>query len=181
MTLAVKARYDADADGFVAGTKRARDELGRFRTASDGASDGLRGTRTSARRAGAGVDGYTRNTARARRETQGFGSDLSRLRGLIAGVGVGLLTRELLRTGLAAASLEARFRTATGSVQAGEAAMARAGETADRLGLDLVATERGFSGLLAASRGTAIEREAGAIFEGVASAAAALSSIIRNR
>jgi tape measure domain-containing protein len=84
------------------------------------------------------------------------------LRGLIAGVGAGLLTREVLRTGLAAASLDARFRTATGSVEAGDAAMAQAAETAERLGLDLVATERGFSGLLAASR------------EGVASAAAAL-------
>lgn len=174
MTLAVNARYDADAGGFVAGTKQARDELGRFKKATDGASDGLRGTGTSATRAGAGVEGYSHNTARARRETQGFGSDLSRLRGLLAGVGVGLLAREVLRTGLAAASLEARFRTATGSVEAGEAAMSRAAETAERLGLDLVATERGFSGLLAASRGTAIEREASAIFEGVANAAAAL-------
>lgn len=174
MTLNVKARYDADAGGFVAGTKQARDELGRFRKSTDTASDGLRGTGNSARRAGDQVQGYSRDTNRARRATQGFGSDLSRLRGLIAGVGIGLLTREVLRTGLAAESLSARFRTATGSVEAGEAAMQSARETAERFGLDLVAVERGLSGLLAASRGTAIEDQASDIFEAVATAAAAL-------
>ncbi|MFB9148761.1 tape measure protein [Roseovarius ramblicola] len=172
--LNVRARYDADAGGFVAGTKQARDELGRFRKASDTASDGLRGTGTSARRAGDQVERYRDDTVRARRETRGFGSDLSRLRGLIAGVGIGLLTREVFRTGLAAESLSARFRTATGSVEAGEAAMQSARATAERFGLDLVAVERGLSGLLAASRGTDIEDQATTIFEGVATAAAAL-------
>ena len=172
MTLNVKARNDADAGGFVVGTRQARDELGRLEKASDSTSDGLRGTATSARRAGDQVQEYSRDTSRARRETQGFGSDLSRLRGLIAGVGVGLLTREVLRTGLAAESLSARFRTATGSVEAGEAAMQSARETAERFGLDLIAVERGLSGLLAASRDTAIEDQASAIFEGVATAAA---------
>lgn len=174
MTLNVNARIDADASGFVAGTKQARDELGRFKKSTDSTSDGLRGTGTSARRAGDQVERYGRDTARARRETRGFGSDLSRLRGLIAGVGIGLLTREVLRTGLAVEGLSARFRTATGSVEAGEAAMQSARETAERFGLDLVAVERGLSGLLAASRGTEIEDQASEIFEAVATAAAAL-------
>jgi lambda family phage tail tape measure protein len=174
MTLNVRARYDAEAGSFVAGTRQARDELERLRRASSATSGGLRGTGTSARGAGDRIEGYSRDTARARRETRGFGSDLSRLRGLIAGVGIGLLTREVLRTGFAAESMSARFRAATGSVEAGEAAMRSARDTAERFGLDLVAVERGLSGLLAASRGTEIEDQAATIFEGVATAAAAL-------
>jgi hypothetical protein len=63
MTLNVRARYDAEAGSFVAGTRQARDELERLRRASSATSGGLRGTGTSARGAGDRIEGYSRDTA----------------------------------------------------------------------------------------------------------------------
>lgn len=202
MTFRVEAQYDADASGFIAGTRQARDalvdfkkgtgqtrdELGRLKATSQQATDkvvGLKkGTDTAARSlhqaaraadvAGNETEQLARKTQRAERATLGFGSQLGRLRGLIAGVGVGLLAREALSTGLAFERMSARFQTAAGGIAAGEAAMETARGTAERFGLDMMAVERGLSGLLASSRGTAIEDQAVEIFEGVATAAAAL-------
>lgn len=174
MTMQVQARYDADASGFITGTRQARDELGRFRKTAEDAGSGLRNTAAAADRAGNETEELGRKTERTDRATAQFGSQLGRLRNLIAGVGVGLLAREVLRTGLEFERMSVRFQTAAGGIAAGEAAMETARGTAERFGLDLIAAERGLSGLLAAARGTAIEAQATEIFEGVATAAAAL-------
>lgn len=174
MTFVAEARYDADASGFIAGTRQAKDALDGLRSVSKGAESGLRNTAAAADDAGNETEELGQKTERTERATAQFGSQLGRLRNLIAGIGVGLLTREVLRTGLEFERMSTRFQTAAGGIAAGEAAMETARGTAERFGLDLMAVERGLSGLLAASRGTEIEDQATEIFEGVATAAAAL-------
>lgn len=174
MTMQVQARYDADASGFITGTRQAQDALGALKATSKEAAGGLQTTANAADRAGNETEELGRKTERTDRATAQFGSQLGRLRNLIAGVGVGLLAREVLATGLEFERMSVRFQTAAGGIAAGEAAMETARGTAERFGLDLIAAERGLSGLLAAARGTAIEAQATEIFEGVATAAAAL-------
>lgn len=158
--MLVEARLTANEAEMVTALRRAREEMSRLRrTAKEGAQ---------------GNDEITRSSRQATEATAGFAGGIRQLRGLIAGIGAGLLAREIIQTGLAADAMEARFRTAAGGIAEGDAAMERARETAERLGLDLLATERGFSGLLAAARGTPIAPLAAEIFEGVATAAAAL-------
>jgi|GEM_PF-2132584 len=174
MTLILRSRYDADAGELVKETKRGREELGRFKKSADSAGKSAEGAARktdkfsgSARKAG-------RSSRSASRDVNAFDRSLRGVKSLIGGIGIGIVSREILQTGLGLTSTTARFRSATGGIKAGADEMENAAEIADFYGQRLQVVEQGYSGLLAASRGTGIEDQARDIFEGVATAATAL-------
>jgi lambda family phage tail tape measure protein len=174
MTLRTSVRVDGDARGLRAELERLQRELAEVRKALGQTGRGAEG-------AARDLDRMERESQQATRATRdltgaqgGLGSALGTLKNILLGLGVAQLAREIVTVGTAAQSVEARFIGATGSVSGMKSAMAFAAAEADRLGLNLTATEQQLSSLLAATRGTALEDQARDLFSGVAEVGAAM-------
>jgi len=93
------------------------------------------------------------------------------LKGALAGLGVGLLVREVIQAATAMERIQNSLRAATGSAEAAGREFRFVREQSKRLGLDLESSARQFAQLAAAARGTALEgRAARDIFTAVAEA-----------
>lgn len=158
-----------DASGLTGTVRVSNAELAKLNTnlnatggAGARAAGGLNQTEAAARRANGGV----------RELASGFNT----LRGTLATLGITLVARELMQAGLAMSRFEVGLAAALGSQQAGGAAMAFLRMEAERLGLYLPTLVQGFTGLAAATRGTALEGEATRkIFSAVAEAGRAMN------
>ncbi len=97
------------------------------------------------------------------------------LRGAFAGLSATLATRSLVNTQRQLETTQRSLKAATGSAEAAADAMQFLSRESERLGVNLETTERGFSKIAAAARGTALEgAQAREIFLGVTEATAAL-------
>lgn len=115
-----------------------------------------------------GVDATRRGAARLRGE-------LLSLRGAIAGLGIGLMAREVVRATTELNRIQNTLQVATGSTEAAGEALAFVRAEAERLGLSLAPSAAQFARLSAAARGTALEGEAAReIFTAVAEASTAI-------
>ena len=112
----------------------------------------------------------------AKRSMDAFAASVSGMgRGLLAGLGVGFAAQDFLKTVQSVDSLRASLKAITGDSAAADREMKFIGETADRLGLELLSAGQAYSSLLAATQGTNLAgEETRNIFTAVAGAMSAL-------
>ncbi|ADH91616.1 phage tape measure protein [Ancylobacter novellus DSM 506] len=114
--------------------------------------------------------------AGAKRSMDVFAASVSGAgRGLLASLGVGFAAQDFLKTVQSVDSLRASLKAITGGSAAADREMKFIGETADRLGLELLSAGQAYSSLLAATQGTNLAgEETRSIFTAVAGAMSAL-------
>lgn len=138
-----------------------------------GVRSGLDETGKAASRAGQLLEGMGTRTTAGLAAVSGaiFG-----LKGAMAGLGLGLITSQVLDASLAFERVQKSLKFATGSAQAGAAEFQFVREAANTLGLELRSTAESYAQFAAAAKGTALEGQAArAIFLGVAEGATVLS------
>lgn len=121
------------------------------------------------------VDKQTQKVSRSANEAKnavsGFGGAIT-----IALSAFVLYTRELIDNALAFDRIANRMKFATSSTQEFNEYMSLSSEISNKLGLDLISTQRGLSTIASAAKGTALEGEnVVALFKAVSNASAALS------
>ncbi len=107
-----------------------------------------------------------------------FGTAWGHVRAVLAGVGIGIVIRELgqlvgqaIEASTQLTAFQNAFKTITGSSQGAGAALQFVRTEAQRIGIDFTTAAQSFQGLAAASRGTALEGEgAQKVFTAVAQA-----------
>lgn len=167
MKLTLELR--ADGSGLTGTVRVAAAELQRLNATAD---------RTSAagRAAGRGIDDIDRASKTAAGSVRSLATHVNTLRGTLATLGVAYVAREFLSAGLAMTRFDNGLSAALGSQQLARQEMAFLRGEAERLGIYLPVMVQGFTGLAAATRGTALEGEkTRLIFSGVAEAGRAMN------
>jgi len=144
-TLQLNLRLTADGRDMVGEVRVARDELDRL-----GA-----GARQAGQQAGAANRQFRASGATMRVLT----TDVLTLRNALAGLGIGLITRSLVKASLEMDRFRQTLRFSTGSVEAGADALRFLRGEADRLGVNFRELAGEYGKLAAAARGTALEGE----------------------
>ena len=172
---------------------RIRADIGQAAKALQNVERDLAGLGAAGRKAEAGTTRAARGAGRLRRATDRLGNKLRDVRGqinifgfsaasLFGSLGAGIVSRaanaivnfgaSVVRAGTEMEAMDQRFRAATGSAAAAAAELEFVRAEIERLGLDALGAESGYSGLLAAMQGTALEGQATRdIFTAVAEAA----------
>jgi tape measure domain-containing protein len=133
------------------------------------------GARRGARQVRAALEDIGRTGRQTTTRLKGLKDALFSLKGAFAGLGIGLVGRELVQTANNLQRVERGLKVATGSVEGAAQEMAFLAEQTDRLGLNLESAEGSFVKLAAAAKGTSLEgEESRQVFLGVAEASAAL-------
>ncbi len=172
---------------------RIRADIGQAAKALQNVERDLAGLGAAGRKAEAGTTRAARGARRLSGATGRLGGKLRDVRGQInifgfsaasafGSLGAGIVSRaanaivnlgaSVVRAGTEMEAMDQRFRAATGSAAAAAAELEFVRAEIERLGLDALGAESGYSGLLAAMQGTALEGQATRdIFTAVAEAA----------
>lgn len=160
------------ADGSEAETeiKRVRDELGRFISQGKSAKIPLgvdaTGFDSAFQKIQRGLGSIGSGAGQARAAVGQLTSAFSKLessvlsvQGILAGLGAGVVVRDIVQTGMAFQGLEKSLEVATNSAIQAKAEMARLREETDRLGLNTLETGKTYSSFLAAISGSNVKGE----------------------
>ena len=140
LNLAIDARqavqgarqYEQSIDNVTASTEKADDSFDSLAKSMSAANDPLN------------------------RVSRGFGV----LKGAIAALGIGIIIKDIVDTGVAFENLNKTLSFAVGGTQAAAESMDFLRSEAERLGTDLLSSAEGFAKLSAATKGTQLEGEA---------------------
>lgn len=169
MTVQVTLELEADESGLVTGVKVARSEFKKL-------EDDVQGTGTQARRTSREMRSLGNETERTGKRAQTLGQQLFSVRSALAGLGLGLATREVVRAGLAFDGYNNSLLAVVGSQAQASNEIAFVREEADRLGLNVRALTDDYVKLTAASVGTTLQgRETRELFTATAEAARVLN------
>lgn len=110
--------------------------------------------------------------AELKSQTNGWSQSLANAKGgLIAAAAGFAALASTVKTSMDLESLSARMKYATGSAEGAASAMKFAADMANRIGIDSLSAQRGFSGIAAAAKGSSLEGEkTRRIFESIATA-----------
>lgn len=155
--LTYSVRLTADGNGLKGELRVTEAELRKLR------GETVRTTAT-ARQASTATERWGRSVGFLRR-------DIGGLQSALAGLGIGLVVRDIAQVGLQTERWTNSLRAATGSIEGAASEMAFLRREADRLGLPLESITEGYVGFAAALKGTALEGQAGReVFTAVAEA-----------
>jgi tape measure domain-containing protein len=189
----VIARYRAQVDGSAQAIQRYQQSLDRARSALDrnyaantrlAQQQVILGQAYRTGQISAGEYGRLMAAAgsQAASAGQGFGqaatginSLTNAMRAAVAGLGIGVVLREITDAGLAFDRMQNTLKAVAGSTEAGRAEFQFLRMEANRLGIDLKSAAESYGGLAAAAKGTSLEgQQAREIFVAVAEAMTAL-------
>lgn len=167
MKLTIELR--ADGSGLTGTVRVAAAELQRLNATANG-------TAAAGRNASQGIKDIDRSSQSAGTSVRRLATHVNTLRGTLATLGVAFVAREFLAAGLAMTRFDNGLSAALGSQQLARQEMGFLRAEAERLGIYLPVMVQGFTGLAAATRGTALEGEkTRAIFSAVAEAGRAMN------
>ena len=154
---------------------RIRADLGNAQRGLDRFERELRQTGQAGKRSSRDLDRTARSVTRLEGSAAGAARRINGLYVALGGIGAAQIVRSLVNAGLEIEALEQRFTFAAGGIAEGRRELEFVRFEADRLGISFTAAGRGYSSLLAASRGTNISlSETREIFLGIAEASAVL-------
>jgi tape measure domain-containing protein len=160
MALRLNVLLTATADGLKGELRMTQAEMGKLRQEFDG-------TKRQSQETGRALDSMGRSS-------EGLTNRLGGLRGMIAGLGLGLLARDIVSTAAQMQTLETRLRTLTGSEQAVADAQAYLSATSRRLSQDIFALTDGYAKMLPLVNANLLSTQnARSILEGFSNVAAA--------
>ena len=153
--LTVSVSLKADGSGLSGALRISKDELAKLRGEAGKANDELKQQSAIVRT---------------------LSKDISGLKSAIAGLGLGLLVRDLAGAATQMQGFQSALQFATGTVQGSQQALAFVRNEANRLGIDFKAAAQSYTQLAAAARGTSLEGEkAQRVFSAVAEASRVLN------
>ncbi|MCK5296136.1 MAG: tape measure protein, partial [Alphaproteobacteria bacterium] len=114
---------------------------------------------------------------KAAKQSRSMASEVKFLTRAVAGLGLGLLTRQTYQAGEEFKSMTRIMESVTGSAEAAKSEYKWLSDEAERLGLKIRSTGKDYAGLMAASKGTNLEGEqTRKIFSAVSTAMTALGA-----
>ncbi len=114
--------------------------------------------------------------AKTGRGVRDLSSGVFSLKGALAGLGIGIVVRDLFQAGAEAQRLQASFKAITGSATGAGREMAFIRSESERLGLSLLSTAKGYKTIAASAKGTTLEGQAVRdIFIGISEASTAMN------